>query len=521
VRGIDRTKSDIEATVSRRPSLKINAISNWTSLAVSVGTSFFLIPAILAHLGEKRFGMWMLVSSLVGYLGLLRLGIGTGVLRYVPLFHGKGAKAKVDTVVSTGMAFYTGVGVLILVLSWFSADFIAGFFQGGGQLAVLIRLTGLAAALECPSLIFDVAVKGYEGFVYTNLITIFGTIIRAGALFACIFLDYGLVAMGGVLVMDAFVMLLARGITFRKYCKGIKVGTRETSLAVLKLLVLYGLIIMVESGGTLLTYESPKQIVGKVVSLEALGLFSIAAVLVRYYFRFILASTQVFMPRFSYLFGQNDDEEIRRLFFRGTKYVTIIAGAGALLLWSVGASFLKLWVKTDGIVQIFPALKVLAAGMLVFASHRMSVDLLFGLGKQKIIAMFAMCEGICVFGLALVLSYRYGMTGVAVGISAPFVLIRGVVQANYVCRLTEIGFWKYYTHCIVKPWCIAGALAVAIWWLGVVNCASSWLYFFLISLLIMFVYFAIVYFTAVETQEKAQIRVQIVSCFNKLAGARN
>ncbi len=480
-----------------------------------------MIPAILAHLGEKRFGMWMLVSSLVGYLGLLRLGIGTGVLRYVPLFHGKGAKAKVDTVISTGMAVYTGVGVLILVLSWFSADLVADFFQGSRELVVLIRLTGLAAALECPSLIFDVAVKGYEGFVYTNLITIFGTILRAGALFACVFLDYGLVAMGCVLVIDAFVMLLARGITFRKYCKGIKLGMRKTSFAVLKLLVLYGLIIMVESGGTLLAHESPKQIVGKVVSLEALGLFSIAAVIVRYYFRFIFASTQVFMPRFSYLSGQNANEEIRRLFFCGTRYVTIIAGAVALLLWSIGASFLKLWVETDNIVQVFPALTVMVAGMLVFGSHRMSVDLLYGLGKQKIIAIFAMIEGIFVFGLALVLSYKYGMTGVAVGISVPFVLIRGVVQVNYVCRLTEIGFWKYYTRCIVKPWCIAGALAVAIWWLGVVNYVSNWLSFFLISLLIMFVYFAIVYFTAVETQERAQIRVQILGGFNKLAGTRH
>ena len=249
--------SEMAKCTSQRPSLTINAFSNWTAFFVRGGIAFFLIPAIFAHLGDKRFGMWTLVSSFVGYFGLLRLGVGTGVFRYVPLFRGKNDKSKVSEVISTGMAFYMGVGVLILAVSWVFADSIANFFEGGEELSALIRIIGFAAALECPVLILDAAIRGYEGFYLVNLISILGTVIRAGALFGCIRMDYGLVQMGWVVVIVTLLTLIAQVIAFKIFCKGIESGVRKINVAVLKLLVLYGLIIMVETSATILTFELP------------------------------------------------------------------------------------------------------------------------------------------------------------------------------------------------------------------------------------------------------------------------
>lgn len=517
----DGTMADIlsdnnsRVQIPKQPSLTLNALSNWVALAVNVAIAFFLIPAILAHLGEKRFGMWMLVSSVVGYFGLLRLGVGTGVFRYVPLFRGKGNADQVNAVVSAGMAFYTVVGFVILATSFFCAGLIADFFQGGQELAILIRLFGLAAALECPSLIFDTAIKSYESFVFANLVSISGAILRAGALFGCIFMGYGLVPMGWAIVVVTFLMLVGKGITFRICCPDVKLGRRKITLSVLKLLILYGLIIMVESVGALLEFQSPKLIIGKVVSLEAVGFFAVVVLLVKYYRVLIFALTHVLMPRFSYLSGQNASRKIQRLFFRGSKYVTCVAGMVALLLWSVGPSFLRLWIKNDSIKQAFPALIILSAGMLIAASHRISIDLLYGLEKQKYLATLALIEGISVCGLSLALSYRYGMTGVAVGASLPPILVRGLAQTIYVCRLTNISFVEYYTGSILKPWIIAVALAVACWLLGVINFANNWAFLFLISGLIMAAYGALIYVTVIEGEERNRIKGFIFAGFNK------
>ena len=486
----------------KRISLKLNALSNWIALGVNVAVGFFLTPAILAYLGEKRFGMWMLVNSVVGYFGLLRLGVGPGLFRYVPLFHGKGDQDRVGRVVSTGIAFHTGVGVLICIILFLSADAIADFFHGTRELVALIRLIGLAAAIECPALALDTTIRSCEGFVLANFVTILGAILRAGLLFGCIAMGYGLVPMGWAIVIVTFALLVGKGVAFRSFCKDVHFSTKRICLSDLKMLISFGVVISIASLGDVLTTQAPKQVIGKVMSLEALGFFGIAALLVSYYVRSIYQLTKVLMPRFSYLSGRGADTEIRRLFLRSTRCVMIITGALALLLWVIGPSFLRLWVKNDEITQVIPAMMILVEGNFILLTHNTSTNLLFALGQQRKVAMLAIIEGILVLGFSLALSYRYGMIGVAVGISVPFVLVRGVIQTKYACKLLKLRFWRYYAECIWGTSVITVILAGAFCWLRVGKFASNWAFLVLVSGFLVLSYGMAIYTLVLKGDER-------------------
>lgn len=510
------TPQDNRPQILKRPSLKLNALTNWLALAIGVAIGFFLTPAILAHLGEERFGMWMLVSSIIGYFGLLRLAVATSVFRYVPLFRGKGDQDQVNAIVSTSMAFFVGVGLLILIVSHLFASPITEFFRGGPELAALIRVIGLAAALECPSRTFDASIRGYEGFVLVNTADVVGSILHALALFGCIYLGYGLVPMGWALAAVALFVLIAKGITFKYCCRDARLDIREISLTALKLVILYGLVIIIESGGHLLTIQSPRLIIGKNISLEAVGFFGVAYLLITYYSRVITTLSRVFMPRFSYLSGQSDDKRILRLFLRGSRYMAIMCGAIVLLIWAVGPSFLGLWMKNEKVSQAFPALVIIAAGALVWLSHRLSMELLYSLEKQKKLAVLSVIEGISVIGLSLALSYKYGMTGVAIGASVPLILVRGIIQTLYVCRLLKIGFWKYYADDFFRSWVIAVVLAVASYWLGVWNITKNWPSLFLTSALIVLIYGSAVYVLALGRAERQHLHGYVLGTFRRI-----
>ena len=64
-----------------------NVLANWASLVVGTVVSLFLSPYIVHTLGDTAYGVWVLVGSLVGYLGLLDLGTRGAVTKYVATYH--------------------------------------------------------------------------------------------------------------------------------------------------------------------------------------------------------------------------------------------------------------------------------------------------------------------------------------------------------------------------------------------------------------------------------------------------
>jgi O-antigen/teichoic acid export membrane protein len=512
---------NMRAIPLKMPSLKINALSNLLTLGANIIVGLLLMPVVLSHLGEKQFGIWMLVTSFVGYFGMLRFGVSTGVLRYVPLYRGQSQTNKVNEVISTGMAFYLLVGVFIFAVSVLFDEYIAAFFKGGPELATLVWLCGLAAAIECPALIFDAAMRSYEAFWLVNIVTIVLALLRAAVLYTSVLLGYGLICMGWIQVAFSVIGLAANWIAFEFCCSDVRLSARKIGLPVLKMLLVYGIVIVIEGAAGTIAIESPKLVVGKVISLEAVGFFGAVWYLMLYYQRVIFSLTRVLMPRFSFLSGQDAHQDIQRLFFLSSRYSTIAAGAIALLLWVLGPSFLLLWLKDDNIRRSFLALMILSAGNVVFLSHRISVDLLFGLGKQKELAVFAIIEAIAVFTLCVVLSYKYGLTGVAVGAAVPIALVRGIVQARYVCRLVGVGFWKYYNDCIFRPWIIAIIFAVAAWSLGVEKLVKGWMSIIVASTFITLVYSVVIYLTVIDYKERLQLKnglsASVNFVFDKLA----
>ncbi len=60
-----------------------NVLSNWFALGVTTVVGFFLSPFVVHHLGNLAYGVWVIIASLVSYMGLMDLGLRGAVTRYV------------------------------------------------------------------------------------------------------------------------------------------------------------------------------------------------------------------------------------------------------------------------------------------------------------------------------------------------------------------------------------------------------------------------------------------------------
>ena len=179
-----------------RPSLGLSVVSNWTLLLVKIVVAFFLTPYLIHYLGKERYGIWTLAYSFLVYYVFFRLGVGAGLMRYVPLYLGRGDKKNINESVSTGVVVALVVAFVIIGISVLAAERISYFLKAGPEIAVLIRIFGAIGAAQTLILVFDSATKAHERWVIANIRAIAVQIFYALGLVGCIYFGYGLVAMG-------------------------------------------------------------------------------------------------------------------------------------------------------------------------------------------------------------------------------------------------------------------------------------------------------------------------------------
>lgn len=380
----------------RRPSLKLNAVSNLVPLGVNIIIGFLLMPYLIAYLGQARYGVWALVGSFVGFYGFLRLGIGTGIMRYVPFYAGRKDNRSVCEVVSTGLVIFLAAGLIILGLSMIAAESIARFFNEGSEFVALIRILGLAAAIECPMRIFDTTVRAHERWVVCNLITSIASIMRAIGLVGCVYFGYGLVEMGYVVLSVTVFGLISVVFIFIRVCRNVHIGISKVKFSHFKALVSFGLLSIVVALSWSHTLQGHKLIIGKLISMEAVTIYAVAAMIMKNARNMVVSPNRVFWPRFAHLDGENHQKEARSLFCRATRYNTVFASLIILVVISVGHAFIELWMGRvgEGFETVYPVLRILAIGYLIETSFAVTPSLLSGMGHQKAKAALAITWGL-------------------------------------------------------------------------------------------------------------------------------
>ncbi|HUK92196.1 MAG TPA: hypothetical protein VLZ81_17480, partial [Blastocatellia bacterium] len=94
-----------------------NVLMNWLAFAVTLLSGFLMSPFLVRHLGDSVYGVWVLIGSLAGYLGLLDLGVTTSIVKYVADHRAHGNQESMNRVVSGGLAIYSVVGLISLAVS--------------------------------------------------------------------------------------------------------------------------------------------------------------------------------------------------------------------------------------------------------------------------------------------------------------------------------------------------------------------------------------------------------------------
>ena len=73
-----------------RAQYKLGMLTSYIGFVISTLAGFILPPMIIAHLGKELNGLYNALTSFSIYFGMMDLGLGTAIIRYVAKYRAEG-----------------------------------------------------------------------------------------------------------------------------------------------------------------------------------------------------------------------------------------------------------------------------------------------------------------------------------------------------------------------------------------------------------------------------------------------
>lgn len=482
-----------------------NVLFNWSGLILGIITGFFLSPFMVHSLGNSMYGLWVLVLSLTGYMGLLDTGLRTSLVRFVARFNATGDTTRLNEVLTTSIAIYSLLSVVVVIITiafvvW--SDHIFKLSRAEDEIAkILLSLGGIGIAIGLPMGVFGALLVGLQRYDLTSKANMMGLLARTVAIVAFLSAGFGVVAVSSIqLVSQILVGCLIIAYSFRLY-PSLRFKSSFFTREMVKSLYGYSAFIWLNNFAMYFLFYSGELLVGMFLDLQSVTYYAIATSLVHYLSKFVGAMTQVLHPYASDQHARGNTEAVKTAVLLGTKWCLLIVLPIALSYMVVGKTFIKLWMGPSYAEESGTVLLIAAIGRIAWLSHSSAGNILLGIEKHKVVTSANLATGALGLLLAWILVKKAGLIGVAIGLTVALICSQ-VFMMGYVMRTFHISLYEYlersYRGPIIASIPLVAVLLVLDHWLA----PRHFVAFFAEVAMGVTVFAVCAYFVAFEREER-------------------
>jgi len=450
-----------------------NVLSNWFALAVTTLVGFFLSPFVVHHLGNVVYGVWVIIGSLVSYMGLLDLGLRGAVTRFVS----KGAAQQNDVEASQAVsgALWIRLWISLAIVAaglLLSAVFHRIFtipveLQHPARVALLITAITVAINLWCG--VFGGVLVALHRYDLTSSVSILQTVARATGMVFLLRSGHGILALA---MWDLCTWVIANSVTvvlcFHVYPR-LKVVFGRPDKVTLHKLWNYSVYAFVINIAIQVVYYTDNMVVGAFLSPAAVTLYAIGGLVINYARQIVSSMTTTFTPLASTYEASGNVESLRRLAIHGTRAALLISLPIEVALFFRGHTFIRLWMGDQYAQVSGNVMQILLLSVVLASANTTSAGIVYGMEKHKRTAWWASGEAVANLVLSISLVRYIGIYGVAWGTTIPSVFIELLLWPRFIAKLVDIPVRTYLWQTWVRPavtvvpFALACALAERYW----------------------------------------------------------
>lgn len=254
-----------------------NTLAQSASVATGYVFSFLLAPIMIARLGLDAFGVWAVTGAFATYAGLLDLGIGRSLARFIAVFDAAGEGRRIEESVGLGLIATLVVGVLAVAVVVLAAPFVSdqlGVLDAEEMRIVLLSSVAIWTLNGLDGVLTAVGI-GLRDMVPPNIATSVGAAINFAFSIVALALSSSLVVYALANAAASVVALLPAFLAMRHVWRAPYVAW--PSAVLVKEVLAFSIKNQVGWLADLINFQTDKVIIALMVDVRAAAVYEIAS----------------------------------------------------------------------------------------------------------------------------------------------------------------------------------------------------------------------------------------------------
>lgn len=429
---------------------KIGVLLSYFTIIINTLVQLLYTPLLIRMLGQSEYGLYSLVSSIIGYLTMLDLGFGNAIIVYTTKFHEQGKYEEEKRLHGMFKVVFTIIGLIAVVLGfvlYFNVDNIFGKTMTDIELdkmRIMMLILIFNLAITFPFSIYASIINAYEKFTFQKIVSILNTILKPALMIPLLSLGYKSISLCVVITAVNVVTLLSNYL----YCKkklNIKIKFMGFDKILFKTILGYSIWIFLGIIVDKVNWSVDQFVLGAVSGTVAVSIYSVASQINTLFINLSTAVSGVMLPKITKMIANEESSDSLTNEFikvgRIQYYIIFLMVSGFTL---VGRDFIILWAGKEFEIAYYVTL-ILIIPISFPLIQNLGLSIMQAMNKYKFKSISTFIMAIVNVFISIYLAKRYGPAGSAIGTSIALIICNIILINIYyykVIKIDVIKFWK-------------------------------------------------------------------------------
>lgn len=433
--------------MSNRTNAYIKGLSSTVSQKILTKIiGFAVTPIVLSYLGQDEYGIWIIIGSFLGYMGLMDFGITGAVTQLIAKNDNKETMNKINIIVNNSFFLQVIIGFTIILIGIICSFFFPNWFEinpASQETAFMaFLLAAIGYGISFPPKTLKGLIRGKQQISLSIWLEFSMFLLTTGLNLWFLHLEFGLLALptGTIIVrlLSYFVFYKMAKKTLPNLNLSLSYFKWKDAKSILNVSSVW----FIGSMSAVVIYTSDTIIIGATLSTGLVTVYALTFRLSEFLREFIYTLNTTAMPGLGQLAGQGEFTKIKNIFITMFPLVMNITFGATLFIIFFNQDFVRLWVgeKMYGGYELNLVFALTLFTTVVF--HTFSIILSSGL-NLKAVTISRAIEAILNIIISLVLVKEYGLIGVAFGTLIASLLTSFWIVPIFTCKYIDISFINF------------------------------------------------------------------------------